>query len=242
MPLRQKRDCACESPAEQKTELIVAISVLFSVLALFTYDYVLNFSREVKLMWKRPWQYPTAFYFLSRYLPFVGMVYDVAMIPVTSQLVSGGSEVSLDILRRSTITQPLEQQSCTDIYHFIDATRFLVNMILIAVLIVQTYAIYNHNRLILFLLGCLAVASLVGTGFRSAIRTCSLDPPDNRPFHQYFFNRSNHVSYPCLGFNVVENCRNHSFFACAVFLYWICSTHYSFFLHQRHITWPHLPT
>ena len=56
------------------------ISELRRKTALFFYDYLLNLSREVELIWHGPFQFTTFLYFICRYVPCVGLIFDLATI------------------------------------------------------------------------------------------------------------------------------------------------------------------
>ncbi|KAF8532091.1 hypothetical protein JB92DRAFT_2824609 [Gautieria morchelliformis] len=101
--------------------------------------FTLFLAEEVRLMWHRPYQFASILFFLSRYLPFVGMVFDLATM-------------GLGTTNKSSV-----------------------------VLVIQTYAFYNHNRVILVTLSGLGLATIIEGAVEKATNTCSLDPPDYRP-------------------------------------------------------------
>ncbi|EDR07349.1 uncharacterized protein LACBIDRAFT_327780 [Laccaria bicolor S238N-H82] len=49
--------------------------ILVSAASFLTYDYLLNFNREVTLIWYSPWTYTKVLYFIVRYLPFIDIVF-----------------------------------------------------------------------------------------------------------------------------------------------------------------------
>jgi hypothetical protein len=60
------------------------LSYQAKTIVIFTYDYLLSLSGEIELMWHGPFQFSTALYFIIRYLPFAGLVYDLIAIPTDS--------------------------------------------------------------------------------------------------------------------------------------------------------------
>ncbi|KAF8574404.1 hypothetical protein K439DRAFT_855220 [Ramaria rubella] len=75
-----------KSLAEEHIQIKVAVSSYASVLALYTYDYLLNLSREVELMWPGPFCHvATVLYFMTRYLPFVKLIYDIVTVYISAE-------------------------------------------------------------------------------------------------------------------------------------------------------------
>lgn len=151
------------SPNQHQTQLIVAASSYASVLTLYTYDYLLNLSREVELMWPGPFHLATVLYFSTRYLPFVKLLYDIATVFLSARTVPS--------------------KACAIGLHVVDAFHILSRTAITVVLFVQTYAVYNQSKIILATLGPMGVALIILDGIESAAKSCVLVDPSDRALH-----------------------------------------------------------
>jgi len=108
------------------SDLLIFQQFSAPVAALLAYDFILTFSDEIDLMWKRGRNLLSFIFFLNRYLPFVGVV-----IALTQQFTS----------------QPTNPQVTCKAFFSIDGWFSIVGVnVADGILILRTYAIWGTDR------------------------------------------------------------------------------------------------
>ncbi|KAF8487535.1 hypothetical protein JB92DRAFT_3022132 [Gautieria morchelliformis] len=140
-----------------------------NVAALLTYDCFICLSREVAFMWHGRFRFATALYFLTRYIPFVSMAYQLAMV----------SKLSPHSTEKETLI-------CTHGLHFVNALCMLAETCVTFVLVAQTYAIFSKNRQLLVPIGMLGIAAVALDTYEAALDTCDFTDSDTTLWNTIF--------------------------------------------------------
>jgi len=101
---------------------------------MLSYDFLCTLDREVKYIWSSPWNPGSLLFMLNRYLPFIDT--GVALYLITTE------------------TTP---EICHTLNLFIIAMLNFGILISEMIIILRTYAIWNHSRPVLMLLRVLAL-------------------------------------------------------------------------------------
>ncbi|KAF8575319.1 hypothetical protein K439DRAFT_1623697 [Ramaria rubella] len=136
---------------EKGIELDLAVAAYISSLALFVYDHLLVFPREIELIWRGPYHYTSVLYLITR---------------------AGSGAIVCNY--------------CELVLHIVDAMGVLAFTTTTWVMVAQTYAMYDRNRVMLALMGALGLAILVLDSFQAAKDTCNLELLNDIPLRTIF--------------------------------------------------------
>ncbi|EJD05286.1 uncharacterized protein FOMMEDRAFT_154517 [Fomitiporia mediterranea MF3/22] len=138
------------STASKVAAHFLQFRIQYSSIALLCYDYTLTFQSEVKYMWGRKFRFSTLLYVFCRYALVANVLYVFAVtgkFPSRTRLING-------LLLR------IISNSCDSIYQFIGALSVFGRLAVVAALTARTYAVFGCNRIILLLLGPMALACM----------------------------------------------------------------------------------
>ncbi|KAK7045076.1 hypothetical protein R3P38DRAFT_3177303 [Favolaschia claudopus] len=124
----------------------------YSSLALLYYDYALTFPREVKYIWQERFRVSTALYIGCRYALIANVLY---LLAIANKLGSTYAIPRFPNPRTITLT-PGAFCRCDSWYKIVGALSILGRVVVIAVFVMRTYAVYGKNKWVL------AYMSLVG--------------------------------------------------------------------------------
>lgn len=129
-----------------------------SAASFLTYDYLLNFNREVTLIWYSPWTYTKVLYFIVRYLPFIDIVF----------------------LLRFQLVLGLTKDDCGWIFPAVSWLTTVSTFSAEVIMMIRTWAVWQRDKRIAAVFGalCCAYIGLAVSGNIGFVNSIILaDPP-----------------------------------------------------------------
>ncbi|KAF8585178.1 hypothetical protein K439DRAFT_1077011 [Ramaria rubella] len=144
--------------------------IFVSTLAIFAYDFLLSFSREIELVWLKTFRFTTILYFMTRYLPIGFLLVQVAVDSYELQRV----RVLLFVRRFESLLPAYKVLVLTTVI-----LTILGRAAITTVMTMQLYALYYRSLVVLIILGSLGSATTVLDGVEAASINFQATVPKN---------------------------------------------------------------